>query len=72
MSIAELSNMLLDQGDNFSKKPLRKSHLREAYFTQLFGLTNTIGSTKMTDVFELYLQRRTPTMIDPLIHIFGK
>ena len=73
-TLVKLANILLDQ-TNFPEKPLRKSHLTDlssAYFTKLVGLTNPLTTTKNTDVFELYLSKRTLTMIDPVISIFGK
>jgi hypothetical protein len=55
--IEKLANILIAQGDNFPKKPLRKTHLTQPYFTQLFGLTYGLASTKVTAVFVLYLQK---------------
>ena len=67
----KLANMLIAHGPNFPKMPLRKTHLREPYFIQFFGLTSGLTSQRCTQVFDLYLQKRTLTP-DPLISIFGK
>ena len=68
-SVNRFADILLEQ-TTFPKKPLRKSHLSSQYFTELFGLTSNMNSTKTNDVFELYLVKRA--LIDPVIAIFGK
>jgi hypothetical protein len=67
-SVEKFANILLSA--QFPKKPLRKTHLRSQYFTELFGLTSPMQSTKATAVFELYLIKRP--LVDPVISIFGK
>ena len=68
-TVKQFADILLEQ-TTFPKKPLRKTHLRSQYFTELFGLTSAMTSPKANDVFELYLIKRP--LIDPVIAIFGK
>jgi len=67
--VRQFADILLEQ-TTFPKKPLRKTHLRSQYFTELFGLTSAVTTPKANDVFELYLIKRP--LIDPVIAIFGK
>ena len=68
-NVKQFADILLER-TTFPKKPLRKTHLRSQYFTELFGLTSAMTSTKATDVWSLYEVQFKH--IDPVISIFGK
>ena len=50
----QLAQVLFAARGAFPRNPLRKSHLRTPYFTNLFGLQHNLRKQKSDKVFELY------------------